>query len=191
MTKFANDMQATAVDASATAVPAHCDSFSALYDAVAGQLVKDLRAKFGNGPPEPEDLMQEAFRRLFEHPQFSDIENKPGFLWRTAVNMALTSKRSQTKHAAYEPDVREVFFGERVVIPSAQSVLEVKEQLDTICGVLEAMPERRRWTILLRRLDGLSITQIALRLGVSRNTASKHLAKADEEISMLFLTDED
>ncbi|MEO0566491.1 MAG: hypothetical protein AAF066_02080 [Pseudomonadota bacterium] len=45
---------------SAAAMPAHCTSFSALYDASARKFVDDLRHKFGNGLPDPEDLMQEA-----------------------------------------------------------------------------------------------------------------------------------
>lgn len=45
----------------------------ALYRAHAGDLVAWLRKMFGDGPPEPEDMAQQAFLKLMERPDRADM----------------------------------------------------------------------------------------------------------------------
>ena len=170
-------------------IKARRDSFKTLYQNVGEELVEGLRNRFGDGPPEPEDLAQEAFRRAIDHPEWSRISNKRAFIWRTAINLAVTNMRTTTARTKYEPDIRNIYFAEEGDNSTPETVLLVKEQLDAIRAALEAMPERRRWALLLRRVQGLTQREVAIRLGISRSAVAKHLARADKEISQLFLDD--
>ena len=43
---------------------------------------------------------------------------------------------------------------------------------------IEAMPDRRREAFLLHRIDGLSYSQIARRMGVGIKAVEKHISSA-------------
>ena len=155
---------------------------AALYRAYADQLSTALRQAFGDGPPDPDDVTQRAFEKLLLRDSGGEITNVRGYLWRTARNLIVNEKRAQAVRARHEFEVEHVFFprwgGER----GAEDVLGAKEELRVINDVLRAMPERRRRAFILHRIEGLSVSEVARRLRISRSPADRHIARAAEEI---------
>lgn len=174
-------------------IPPVCDNtkFSAFYSETADELVNGLRNRFGDGPPEPEDLAQESFRRIFEHPEFPGLENKRAFLWRTALNLATSEHRKISVRNRNEPDLKAALFIDEGDISAHENVLCVREQLDAIQILLDGMPKRRRQIFMMRRIEDLTQAQIARALGISRSAVIKHLAKADQQLNELLLKDEE
>ncbi|RMB12213.1 RNA polymerase sigma factor [Eilatimonas milleporae] len=192
MTQIPKKIKAGDSEGKALALPMGQDqSFAAFYEQVAEELVKGLKKRFGNGPPEPQDLAHEAFRRVFEYPGFSDVDNKRAFLWRTALNLAAIERRKMDVRTRKEPDVLDTFFSDKGDIPTPESILCMREQLGAIRVLVEAMPTRRRLVLLMRRVEGLTQKDIARRLGISRSSVIKHLARADQQLNELLLSDED
>ena len=81
-----------------------------LYDRYAGELACNLRKAFGNGPPDPEDIAQDAFRKLAEIDDLSDIKHPRALLWRVARNLMVSGKRHEDVRSKYDFEIEHLFF---------------------------------------------------------------------------------
>ena len=157
---------------------------AALYQAHSSGLVSALRKMFGNGPPDPEDVAQQAFEKLIERPDRSDIRNLKAFLWRTARNTFLKGLDKEKVRTRHDFEVEHLFFPSGGDESTPETVLEVKEELRAINEALRQMPEKRRHAFLLHKVEGLSISDVARRLDIARTPARKHITRAAHEIEV-------
>jgi RNA polymerase sigma factor (sigma-70 family) len=161
---------------------------SQLYELYRKELIAFVRRKFGSGPPEPEDVAQQAFTNFAALGSSAAIVNPRAFLFRTAHNIALNDcKRQHISRRLFEssPEPREVCEARDDFNP--EIVLLGKEQYLLIEAVIRAMPERRRAILLLNRLEGVSYAEIARSMGVSESVVRKHAALAIRECSAVLL----
>lgn len=156
----------------------------ALYDEHFHLLVNNLRKLFGAGPPDPEDVVQQAFRKILERGDLSDIADLPRYLWGTARNLVIEAKRAEDVRTGRDFEIEHLFFSGAGVGSSPEIVLSSREQLRLINAALGKMPITRRRAFLLHRLDGLSLSETARRLGLSRNAVTKHVARAAKDIDL-------
>lgn len=161
-----------------------------LYQRHSRAVVTALRTIFGNGPPDPEDVTQLAFQKLLEYPHPNRIRNPEAFLWRTARNLVFNDKRSQNVRIRYEYEVEQLYFTNTSDNIAAERVVSARVQLSTINEALLAMPERRRRAFVLHRVEKLTVSEVARRLGVSRTAAVKHLQRAFADIDELLQGEE-
>ncbi|MEM9880921.1 MAG: sigma-70 family RNA polymerase sigma factor [Pseudomonadota bacterium] len=164
-------------------------AFKALYQEHAAALKKGVRARYGDGPPEPDDVVQEAFRRFFDLDNWRAIKNVRAFLWRTACNFVLSTKTSSGLKDKYRPELESIFRADERDISTPETVISLREQLEAINALLAAMPKRRRLAFLLYRIDGLTQMQISRRLNLSRSAVQKDITLAEAAIADLFLND--
>ena len=153
------------------------------------ELSVSLRDRYGSGPPDPDDVAQEAYRRVLERGDVSSIRNMKAFLWRTARNLIFDALKSANARSKYDYEVEQMFFPLKGDVSSPEVVIIAREQLKTINDLLETMPKTRRRAILLYRVDRLSKTEIARRLKISRTMVHKHIAVASAQIHALFADD--
>lgn len=131
-----------------------------------------------------EDLVQEAYLRLLQHPDPQSIENVRAFLFRTTSNLTIDLHRRQMLEARYQPD----FNAENEVdseinrisdaTPSPEIRIAHQQELDLLQQMLQELPEVTRYTFVLKRIEGLSHTEIAKRLGITERSSERHLATA-------------
>ncbi|MEM1143218.1 MAG: sigma-70 family RNA polymerase sigma factor [Pseudomonadota bacterium] len=150
-------------------------------------LVAFVRSKYGDGPPLPEDVAQHAFTQLIERDTVDDIGSLPGFLWRTAINFAIAQNRKQAVLNKRASDVAEHFFPEGSNKDNPERVYLGKADIEFVMRVISKMPSTRRRAFLLNRVDGMSHRHIAVELGLSRPTVTKHIAKAAAEIEAALM----
>lgn len=162
------------------------DQISSLYLESAPLLAASLRKQFGNGPPDPEDISHQAFQKLIEHRDPANIRDVNAFVWGIARNLMLKARRSLSTAARYEHDVRERYFSERGYSSDPQRVINAKKQIELVNNALKSMPPRRSRAYYLRRVEGLTVVEIAKRLKISHAAVSKHVAKAVAEIDRLL-----
>ncbi|MEM1396107.1 MAG: sigma-70 family RNA polymerase sigma factor [Pseudomonadota bacterium] len=153
------------------------------------ELSVGLRHRFGNGPPDPDDVAQEAYRRVLERDDLSSIRNMKAFLWRTARNLVLDAMNSASSRSKYDFEVEHMFFPLKGDVSSPETVIIARQQLKTINDLLHTMPKTRRRAFLLHRIDRQSKTEIARRLNISRSMVHKHIAVASAQIHTLFADD--
>ncbi|MEM6575020.1 MAG: sigma-70 family RNA polymerase sigma factor [Pseudomonadota bacterium] len=142
------------------------------------RFVRDLRAAFGNGPPEPEDIAQGAIEKLLAQNSTDHVRDPQGYLWRVAQNLIVSELRSRHAATARESNYSALFSATDGYLLSPERVLASEGQLAVALQTLEAMPETRRRAFELVRVDGLSHREAAKRLGVSRPAVSKQVARA-------------
>ncbi|MEL7046044.1 MAG: RNA polymerase sigma factor [Pseudomonadota bacterium] len=165
----------------ATTTPARSDMVE-LYRQNLSPLAAYLRRRFGDGPPDPDDIVQLAFEKLLSRTGLEDIQNVKAYLWRTAHNLLLKEKRAQGVKDRNDFEVERLFFACEGVEFAPERVLQARQQLDAVEERLREMPARRREAFLLHRLEGLSVAETARRIGVSRTAAVKHIARAAAEL---------
>ena len=157
-------------------------TLAALFEDHSSELAGYLRKTFGNGPPDPEDVAQEAFSRLAERSDLSSIKNLKAYLWRTARTLTLTERRNSGIRSKYDVAVKHLYFALEGTESDPERVLGAQEQLKLISAVLEKMPERRRQAFLLHRIENLNLAAVGRRLGVTRGAAVKHVTRAVVDI---------
>ena len=160
-----------------------------LYRKYWSDLCRHVRTNFGHGPPEPEDVAQLAFAQIAARGNVASIENPRAFLWRTARNIVLDDLRARTIRQNRTTEVAEIFSGGSGFDISPERVLIAKEDIATIAKVLNTMPVKRREALLMHRVDGLSLAEIARRTGRSPTAIKKHIVRAMADIDIALMKD--
>lgn len=154
----------------------------AIYREHSATLCRYLNRKYGAGPPEPEDVMHEAFSRLAALPDetVAIIENPRAFLYRTAENLLNSERRKRAVRSAHATETKYLEQTSSECTP--ERVILAKDQLDIAEVVLRGMPDMRRRCFLMHRFDDLSFSEIGRRLGMTPNGAKGHVMRAMAEI---------
>lgn len=155
---------------------------AAFYREYSEELARTLRSMFGDGPPDPDDVAQEAFHRLMKRGDHASIKNLKAFVWRTARNLLLTEKRREVMRSRHDYEIEQLFFAFTSHESSPENAIQAKEQLKLINEAIMKMPAMRRRAFVLHRIEGLSIADVGRQLGISRPTASKHIGRATADI---------
>ncbi len=143
-----------------------------LYARHWGELCHYIRKHFGPGPPDPEDVAQDAFMKFAAIDDREAIENPRAYLFRTAHNALVDEHRRLALRRVNPADteVRNVSDDR-----TPERVLVGQERLEILARTLRAMPAARRRSFLLNRLQGLSCAAIARMTGYSESAVKKHI----------------
>jgi RNA polymerase sigma factor (sigma-70 family) len=151
-------------------------SVATLYAAERDRLRRRLLGR-GLSAQQAADAVQELFLRLLRMPR-TDVRDASAYLSRAADSIAVDHwRREQRTSRLFDvepPDASVV----ADPAPSAESQLIENDRLRDLEGALASLPPRCREVLLLHKFEELSYAEIALRLGISRNTVMVHLAKA-------------
>jgi RNA polymerase sigma factor (sigma-70 family) len=124
-----------------------------------------------------DDLAQEAFVRTFAAESGRVIESPKAFLFKVAKNLALNELARQST-AAFQPlgDLE----GQEVLEDSNQvavdDVVDSRERIRLLARAIAALPPQCAKVFLLRKMQGLSQKEIAVRLNISVRTVENHVA---------------
>ncbi|MEM1104492.1 MAG: sigma-70 family RNA polymerase sigma factor [Pseudomonadota bacterium] len=166
------------------------DAVNALYRDYFSQLSATLRRMYGDGPPDPEDVAQEAFKRVVARGDLGAIKNLKAFIWSTARNIVFKSHRTHETRSKYDFEVEEVLFPLSTDKLTPERVILAREQLRAINDLLGRMPENRRRALLLHRVEGLSISEVSRRMGLSYAAVYEHIKRGAADIALWLLENE-
>ena len=126
-------------------------------------------------PQTAQDLTQETYLRLINKNEISHDENIVGYLFRIADRLAIDYLR-QTRL----PRNNLVELSDDLICPQLQpdELNELREQCQIVLDAINAMPNKYRNVFLLRKIDELSYSEIALQLGISEKTVQRYLVNA-------------
>ena len=152
-----------------------------LYAQHWGELVRYVAAKFGSGPPDPEDVVQTAFTRFATAKNPGEIANERAFLYTTVRNVVLDHKRRETTQERYSGELQaDAEWRERCELTPERVLIE-KERLGALKDAMAKMPERRRLMFMLSRYEGVSGEKIGRHFGVSEAVVRKQIKIAMRE----------
>src|SRR5262249_42883247 len=120
-----------------------------------------------------DDVIQEAYFRLFRAKDFGGIKQTKAYLFSTARNVVL----DRYKHEKIIPIESLTGMDDSVVLvdsPDAAESTSHEEELALLAEAIRGLPERCREVLVLKKLHGLSQKEIALRLGISAHTVAAH-----------------
>ena len=112
-----------------------------------------------------EDVVQEAYLRFDRVGAERVLDEPVGFLFRIVRNLALDLVRRLGREGKMlsATDCQEI--AEERPSPEAQAIH--RDQLQVVLAALDELPERTRLAVRLHRLEGLTLSEIADRLGIS------------------------
>lgn len=138
-----------------------------------------VRSKLSN-IADADDIVQEAYLRLYGAQKKGKLQNIRGFLYRIASNLVIDhyrAIRNNVQHVEFEEHTENIL-AERVEQASLESQTLVREQLRTLLQCIENLPPRCQQVFVLHRVNQFTQREIAEQLGISTQMVEKHIAKA-------------
>jgi len=132
--------------------------------------------KLTSGAEDIEDLVQEAYVRIYALPDFRDVESPRALLFRIAHNLAIERARrhkAQATDTVADLEALDVYSSEAP--PEEQT--DARRRFESFCNAVERLPPLCRRVFVLRKVHKLSHAEISEVLGVSQSTIEKHVAK--------------
>ncbi len=154
----------------------------ALYLRYAGRMLGIAR-RYAYTVPEAEDILQDAFVKVFAHlSEFRAGGTLEGWIRRIVVTTAISHWRSgRLRHASEAQPVEEA--------PSSMAIdsnaLEGLK-VDEVLKLIELLPHGCRVVLLLYAVDGYSHSEIAELLRIQESTSKAQLSKARKQLAELY-----
>lgn len=122
-------------------------------------------------PSDAEDIVQDAFLRVWRAMELGLVRSPRAVLFKTAHNLALNHLRNPRNHVADPASGSAEPMHEA---PTAEEQMIVDEDLDCCRQAFAQLPLRCREALTLRVVDELSYKEMSERLGLSVSTIEKH-----------------
>jgi RNA polymerase sigma factor (sigma-70 family) len=127
-------------------------------------------------PSDVEDIVQETFVRTFMVDNSRNIKHPKAFMYRTAKNLALNfiARKDNLPTISVEDN-----HCSDVYLDSEQpdTRYESEEKFRIFCMAVRDLPPACRRAFILKRIYGLSLSEIAAYMGISESTVEKHVSK--------------
>lgn len=131
-----------------------------------------------------EEVVQDVFVKIWTSRKRIDTQyNFSSFVFRVAHNHAINI----LKRIAYEKMAKERLSKTAVsTATDTEDTVIYKEYMGIITDAIERLPPKRKNIFNLSRTDGVSHDEIALQMGISKNTVKSQLVKATKFIKNYF-----
>jgi RNA polymerase sigma factor (sigma-70 family) len=123
------------------------------------------------------DLRQEIYARVYEAAQKQIPRLAKPFVFKTAHNLLIDHVRHEHVipiDTMANVDALDVAIDQ----PGTDRIIIAREELHRLQVALGQLPRRCRETIVLRKIEGLSLREIAVRMGITESTVEQHLTKS-------------
>lgn len=151
------------------------DRLTRFFLDIRDELVRFLTRRTGRTAAE--DVVQDVWLNLKERGDSESWREPRAVLYKTAANLGTDTWRRDVH-------TQKLFCGEEALDdaacpnPGPERQAEAAHQLEQLYAALEQLPAQCREALLLNRIDGLTHTQIADRLGLSTKTVQRHIERA-------------
>ncbi|MDX3899698.1 MAG: RNA polymerase sigma factor [Sphingobium sp.] len=126
---------------------------------------------------EAEELVQEAYARLFALEEWGAIANPHAFTMRIIRNLAIERfRRADVVRLDQGAMLTSLDIADQD--PTPDVVAMDRSELNHIVRVMQDMPPRMREALHLRRIEGLPPALVAERMNISVSTVETHLVRA-------------
>lgn len=126
-----------------------------------------------------DDLIQEAYARLWSS-DFSRVRDPRKFLY-SVVHNVLHDQLRRARVVRIE-SVAEAGALEIDQAPGPERWVSARQQYEHVLWILKKLTPQRRIVYQLRKFEGLSLREIAQRLGIAEKTVENHLRLAQGQV---------
>ena len=127
-----------------------------------------------------DDVVQDTFLKCFEAARKQEILFPKAFMVRTAMNLALNlCQRADVALVDHVEDLDELDVLTVGGLPNdpVEASCDARERFLAFCSALDTLPARCRQAFVLKKVYGLSQSEVAQQLGISESTVEKQVAK--------------
>lgn len=128
-------------------------------------------------PSDIPDIRQDIYVRIYEAAQKELPQHAGKFLLTTARNF-LIDKARQARIVPIEAAANLEDFGTATDVPGPEQIAVARDELRHLQAALDRLPPRAREAIILRRVHGLTRSEIARRMGINEVSVSRYLSRA-------------
>ncbi|CAM4371060.1 RNA polymerase sigma factor [Kerstersia similis] len=132
-----------------------------------------------------QDVVHEVCLQLLSDPPQETIRTPLAYLRRMSLHRALDWCRAHGTRQAHQLPL-DAHTPEGCHHEDGAASLLLKQQLDALIGIINALPPRQRQCFLLNRVHGMEHADIADAIGISRSAVSHHVRAAIQRISDLW-----
>ncbi len=123
-----------------------------------------------------DDVVQETYAILVAKANIDSIRNPKTYAFQTAYSVILQQlRRNHIVPITAVADVEAL--GAAVDEPSPEDTVLARNELACVQRAIAGLPRQTRQAFVLRRLEGLSQSEIARRMKLSEHTVEKHIAR--------------
>lgn len=146
-----------------------------------------------NSRNEAEDLTQEVFIRLMNHPDRNNGQTIEGYVFTIAANLLRDRAKSvaTAHHRRVQSlellDEKEAFSANLVEDRNPERVLVGRQTIQDVLDALAELGERTRDIFILARLENVQHREIAAMYGISVSAVEKMMMKAMAHLGARFL----
>lgn len=163
-----------------------------LADRHAGRLLAHATRMLGGDLAEAEDVVQEAFLRLWRAAPDWRVEGgaRVGtWLYKVAGNLCIDRlRRARHRVASLQADG---MAEPASPAPGAPAALMQAQRADALQRALDGLPERQRQAVVLRHLDGLSNPEIAAVMDIGVEAVESLLARGKRALAAQLVPQRD
>ncbi len=128
----------------------------------------------GRGKANVADMLQDIYVRVFQAAQKEIPESTAPFVFKTARNL-LVDRVRHDKIVPLETVENLEMLNVAAEIPGPDEQLMARDELRRVQAALDQLQPRAREAFVLHHVEGLTRRQIALRMGISEITVTRHL----------------
>jgi RNA polymerase sigma factor (sigma-70 family) len=132
-----------------------------------------------------EDLLHDVYLRVYEAARTQIPDNPKAFVFTTARNL-LVSRVRRHNVVPIETAADLDAIGLAIETPGPERSAIARDELRRLQTAIDHLPPRCRQVVIMRRVDDLSRTEIAARLGITEDTVSAHLRNGMSALADTF-----
>jgi len=130
---------------------------------------------------EAEDVVQDAFVEAFE--RLDRLDNPQAFAaWLRSIVVHRVSKHLRRQQLLVRLGMRTRAPIDPDTLIARGAPADVVQELRAVYGLLERLPAEQRVALVLRRVEGLELTEIATQMDLSLATVKRRLAAAEARL---------
>jgi RNA polymerase sigma-70 factor (family 1) len=123
-----------------------------------------------------EEIVQDVFVKLWEHKEFLQPDTSLGaFLYTLAKHRVLNHIKKEALHTSY---IKEKIFTTNTSGNPTESEVEYADYMEAANIAITRLPAQRQLIFKMSRQEEMSNQEIAVALGISKNTVKVQLVKA-------------
>lgn len=170
-------------------MPTNAVALSRLLLAERPSLLRLAQRIVGSGTA-AEDVTQSLWFRVQRIEDDPPILNKRAYLFRLATNLATDWRRADTRYGDLFDASGTLPEDVPAKLVPVDQLMEDRENLDRMMVALDELAPRVREIFILRKIDELTLDEIARRVGLSRSMVTRYLQQALRHCTTRLADDE-
>ncbi|HVI44848.1 MAG TPA: RNA polymerase sigma-70 factor [Chitinophaga sp.] len=152
-------------------------AFRRLFDMYADRIYGVAFAYTGS-KEQSEEIVQDVFMKIWlKREHLSQVENISNYIFIIARNLVINLLHRQKREKNY---LQQLLTTAEEVPQSPESEYVLKESRRLITDAINQLSPQQRTVYQLTQIQGMKLAEAAAELGLSRNTARNHLARATQ-----------